>query len=42
MRFHGVPKKIVSSIDANFTSIFWKELFAGVGTKLAFNTAYYP
>ena len=39
---HGVLKKIVSDRDAKFMSKFWKELFAGLGTKLAFNTTYHP
>ena len=27
-------------MDAKFTSKFWRELFVGLGTKLAFNTTY--
>ena len=42
VRLHGVPKKIVSDRDAKFTSMFWKELFVGLGTKLAFSIAYHP
>ena len=42
VRLHGVPKNIVSDKDAKFTSKFWKELFAGLGTELAFNTTYNP
>ena len=42
MRLHGVPKKNVFDRGAKFTSIFWKELFAGLGTKLAFSTTYHP
>ena len=42
VRLHGVPKKIISNRYAKFTSIFWKELFAGLGTELAFNTTYHP
>ena len=42
VRLHGVLKKIASDRDAKFTSKFWKELFAGLGTKLAFNTTYHP
>ena len=30
----------MSDRDANFTSKFWKELFTGLGTELAFNTNY--
>ena len=33
VRLHGVPKKIMSDMDAKFTSKFWKELFPGLGTK---------
>jgi len=42
VRLHGVPKKIVSERNAKSTSKFWKELFAGLGTELAFNTTYHP
>jgi len=38
---HGVSKNIVSDRDAKFTSMFWKELFVGLGTKLAFSTTYH-
>lgn len=41
VRFHGVPKNIVSERDENFTSRLWKELFSSLGTKLAFNTTYH-
>ena len=39
---HGVPKKIMSDMDENFTSKFWKELFVGLGTDLAFSATYNP
>ena len=42
LRLHGNPKKILSNRDVNFTYRFWKELFAGLGTKLTFSTTYYP
>lgn len=42
VRLHGVPKNIVLDMDAKFTSNFWKDLFAGLGTKLAFSTTYHP
>ena len=42
VRLHGVPKKILLEKDAKFTSKFWKELFARLGTELAFSTTYHP
>eukprot|EP00253_Pinus_taeda_P011729 PITA_11729 len=42
LNMHGIPKKIVFNKDAKFTSRFWKELFIGLGTKLAFSTTYHP
>lgn len=41
VRLHGVPKNIVSEKDAKLTYKFWKELFTGLGTKLAFTIAYH-
>jgi len=41
VRLNGVLKNILSDRDANFTSKFWKELFAGLGTELAFNATYH-
>lgn len=42
MRFHNVPKKIVSEEYAKFTSNFWKELIVGFGIELALSTTYHP
>ena len=42
MRLHGVPKNIISKKEANFTSKFWRDLLAGLGIELAFNTTYNP
>ena len=38
----GRPKAIVFDRDVKFTSNFWKGLFADLGTKLKFSTAYHP
>ena len=42
MILHGVTTKIVSDRDRKFTSKFWKELFTGLGTELAFSISYHP
>ncbi|XP_073152860.1 uncharacterized protein [Henckelia pumila] len=42
VRLHGVPARIVSDRDPRFTSNFWKSLHHGLGTKLAFSTAFHP
>ena len=39
VRLHGVLVSIVSDRDARFTSMFWKELQAGFGTRLKFSMA---
>jgi hypothetical protein len=41
-KLHGFPKTIISDRDAKFTSNFWKSLFAGLETQLAFSTTYHP
>lgn len=41
LRLHGVPKNIVLNRDAQFISKFWKELFVGLGKKLALSTTYH-
>jgi transposase InsO family protein len=41
-KFHGLPASIVSDRDSKFTSAFWRELNAAIGTKLLMSTAYHP
>jgi hypothetical protein len=41
-KLHGLPKTIVSDRDAKFTPSFWKILFVGLGTQLAFRMAHHP
>ena len=40
-QLHGVPKMVISDLDVKFTSNFWKSLFAGLETKINFNTRYH-
>ena len=42
IRFHGVPKSIVSDRDPLFMSGFWKSLQEALGTELCLGTAYHP
>lgn len=42
VRLHGIPQRIVSDRGTHFTSKFWKSLQQAMGTKLDFNTSYYP
>ena len=41
-KLHGLPRAIISDRDVEFTSNFWKGLFADLGTKLKFSTVYQP
>ena len=42
VRFHGVPRTIVSDRDTKFLSHFWKSLWRLMGTKLLFSTSDHP
>jgi hypothetical protein len=39
---HGVPKKIITDRGFVFTSTFWGNLHAALGSQLDFSTAYHP
>lgn len=42
VRYHGIPKAIISDRDKLFTSAFWKTLIATLGIKLKLSTAFHP
>eukprot|EP00253_Pinus_taeda_P002337 PITA_02337 len=42
IRFHGVPKKIISDRDSRFTSRFWTCMQTALGTQRNLSTAYHP
>ena len=42
LRFHGLPKSIVSDKDSKFVGHFWRTLWKKLGTKLSFSSAYHP
>ena len=41
-QLHSLPESIVSNRDSLFTSTFWTELHALIGTKLRMSMAYHP
>ncbi|WVZ76730.1 hypothetical protein U9M48_024677 [Paspalum notatum var. saurae] len=42
VRLHEIPTSIVSDRDPVFTSVFWKELFTLMGTKLHMSSTFHP
>lgn len=42
VRLHGVPKQIVCNRDPRFISIFWKELWSSMGTKITPSSPFHP
>ncbi|MCO5550162.1 hypothetical protein L7F22_003644 [Adiantum nelumboides] len=41
-RLHGMPETIVSDRDPRFTSLFWKEIWENIGTRLQFSSSFHP
>jgi hypothetical protein len=41
-RLHGVPRELVSDRDTRFTSHFWAEVMARIGSKRCMSTAFHP
>lgn len=42
VKFHGMPKSIISDRDPIFINHFWHEFFKMSGTKLHMSSAYHP
>ena len=42
VRFHGVPKRIISDRGSMFIGRFWTNFQEALGTQLNFSTAYHP
>jgi RNase H-like domain found in reverse transcriptase/Reverse transcriptase (RNA-dependent DNA polymerase)/Integrase zinc binding domain/Retroviral aspartyl protease len=42
VRYHGIPRTIISDRDKLFTSNYWTTLLAMIGTKRKLSTAYHP
>ena len=42
VKFHGIPRSIISDCDKVFLSRFWTEIFWLQGTSLCHSTAYHP
>jgi hypothetical protein len=42
VRYHGIPKAIISDRDKLFTSAFWKTLIVTLSIKLKLSTAFHP
>ena len=40
--YYGVPKQLVHKRDVRFTASFWRALWAMLGTRTLFSSAYHP
>ncbi|MCO5550114.1 hypothetical protein L7F22_003594 [Adiantum nelumboides] len=41
-RLHGMLETIVFDRDPRFTSLFWKEIWENIGTRLQFSSSFHP
>ena len=41
-KLHGLPSKIISDMDSNFSGEFWESLCKSLGIKRKISTAYHP
>ena len=39
--YYGVPKRLVHDCDVQFTALFWRTLWAMLGTQTFFSSAYH-
>ena len=42
VRYHGIPRTIVSDRDTRYLSHFWKSLQQALGTTLLYSTSFHP
>ena len=42
VRYYGVPKRLIHDCDVCFTVLFWRALWAMLGTRTLFSSAYHP
>ena len=42
VRYYGVPKRLIHDHDVCFTASFWRALWAMLGMRTLFSSAYHP
>ena len=42
VRYYGVPKRLIHDCDVRFTASLWRALWAMLGTRTLFSSAYHP